>query len=306
MAEYKVVDAEKLDADLSSVADAIRTKGGTSESLTFPQGFVDAVGAISSGGGESLPDWDDDSPIIATGEGYPVNAPKTWWDLTEKGTFRWHSRSTNTTASVGAVAFDAIPDNYKAICEKILQIDVEESVGSAYTVFAPNCERVRLPASVTNWKSYGLSSLKEVDMSQTSIKNFLDQMFSTQGVVTELILPETFELVPYKCFSGSPIQKINLGNIKQFNISCFENCYYLKGSITFSQSLTQIYNKAFANTRLEEIKFRQSVGNNPIIANNAFSNCKNLLDIYVPWSEGEVADAPWGATNATIHYNSEV
>lgn len=51
MAEYKVVDAEKLDADLSSVADAIRTKGGTSESLTFPQGFVDAVDAIESGGG---------------------------------------------------------------------------------------------------------------------------------------------------------------------------------------------------------------------------------------------------------------
>lgn len=51
MAEYKVVDAEKLDADLSSVADAIRTKGGTSESLTFPQGFVGAVGAIESGGG---------------------------------------------------------------------------------------------------------------------------------------------------------------------------------------------------------------------------------------------------------------
>lgn len=54
MAEYKVVDAEKLDADLASVADAIRTKGGTSESLTFPQGFVDAVDAISSGGGDNL------------------------------------------------------------------------------------------------------------------------------------------------------------------------------------------------------------------------------------------------------------
>ena len=51
MAEYKVVDAEKLDADLASVADAIRTKGGTTEELTFPQGFVDGIGAIESGGG---------------------------------------------------------------------------------------------------------------------------------------------------------------------------------------------------------------------------------------------------------------
>lgn len=41
-------------ADLKAVADAIRTKGGTSDALTFPGGFVDAVGAIQagSGGGE--------------------------------------------------------------------------------------------------------------------------------------------------------------------------------------------------------------------------------------------------------------
>ena len=41
------------------------------------------------------------------------------------------------------------------------------------------------------------------------------------------------------------------------------------------------------------------------IAANAFNQCTNLHDIYVPWSEGEVANAPWGATNATIHYNWE-
>lgn len=41
-------------ADLVSVADAIRAKGGTSEALTFPGGFVDAVNAIQTGGnGES-------------------------------------------------------------------------------------------------------------------------------------------------------------------------------------------------------------------------------------------------------------
>lgn len=29
-------------------------------------------------------------------------------------------------------------------------------------------------------------------------------------------------------------------------------------------------------------------------------------DIFVPWAEGEIAGAPWGAINARIHYNSEV
>ena len=31
--------------------------------------------------------------------------------------------------------------------------------------------------------------------------------------------------------------------------------------------------------------------------------CTNLTTINVPWAEGAVAGAPWGATNATINYN---
>lgn len=44
------------DTDLGAVADAIRTKGGTSADLVFPQGFVDAIDAIS-GGGPSADDY---------------------------------------------------------------------------------------------------------------------------------------------------------------------------------------------------------------------------------------------------------
>ena len=45
------MDYKVKGADLSSVADAIRTKGGTSASLSFPDGFVEAIGNISGGGG---------------------------------------------------------------------------------------------------------------------------------------------------------------------------------------------------------------------------------------------------------------
>lgn len=47
MAVDKLVDSAQLDADLTSVANAIRTKGGTSAQLAFPSGFVSAIGAIS-------------------------------------------------------------------------------------------------------------------------------------------------------------------------------------------------------------------------------------------------------------------
>ena len=49
MALDKLVDSTQLDADLTSVANAIRTKGGTSASLAFPAGFVTAIGNIPSG-----------------------------------------------------------------------------------------------------------------------------------------------------------------------------------------------------------------------------------------------------------------
>lgn len=38
--------------DLTAVANAIRTKGGTSGLLEFPGGFADAIAAIQAGGGE--------------------------------------------------------------------------------------------------------------------------------------------------------------------------------------------------------------------------------------------------------------
>ena len=40
------------DNSLASVADAIRSKGGTSDALVFPDGFVSAISAIQTGGGE--------------------------------------------------------------------------------------------------------------------------------------------------------------------------------------------------------------------------------------------------------------
>ena len=40
--------------DLTAVADAIRAKGGTGARLTFPDGFVGAVQAIDTGGGDLL------------------------------------------------------------------------------------------------------------------------------------------------------------------------------------------------------------------------------------------------------------
>ena len=59
-------------------------------------------------------------------------------------------------------------------------------------------------------------------------------------------------------------------------------------------------NAFYACSGLTEITFE---GTPKTIFGNVFSNCKNLATINVPWAQGAVANAPWGATNATINYN---
>ena len=51
MALDKVVDSAALDTQLTSIADAIRAKTGGSDSLVFPDGFLQAIAAIEAGGG---------------------------------------------------------------------------------------------------------------------------------------------------------------------------------------------------------------------------------------------------------------
>ena len=67
------------------------------------------------------------------------------------------------------------------------------------------------------------------------------------------------------------------------------------------ESLLQIDANAFCYcTGLTAITFKSTPNS---IANNAFYGCTNIRNINVPWAEGAVANAPWGATNATINYN---
>lgn len=67
------------------------------------------------------------------------------------------------------------------------------------------------------------------------------------------------------------------------------------------ESVTSIGNYTFENCNgITNLTFE---GTPTSVGKNAFYGCTNLTTINVPWSEGEVANAPWGATNATINYN---
>lgn len=71
-------------------------------------------------------------------------------------------------------------------------------------------------------------------------------------------------------------------------------------SFTVPANCVGISDKAFSgDTALASVTFR---GTPSSISNLAFQGLTALADIYVPWASGAVEGAPWGATNATIHY----
>jgi hypothetical protein len=86
-------------------------------------------------------------------------------------------------------------------------------------------------------------------------------------------------------------------NIRNY---AFEYCSSLT-SMTIPDSVTSIGHYAFQICRnLTSVTFK---GTPSSISSNTFSDCSVLNTINVPWAEGSVSDAPWGATNATINYN---
>lgn len=113
------------------------------------------------------------------------------------------------------------------------------------------------------------------------------------------------------CFSGNMFQNcgnlINLygdtSNVTLIGGSAFGGCVKLT-EFPYMPKLNRIDASAFYNCKgLTEIKIYNTL---TTFSSGAFNACTNITDIYVPWAENAVANAPWGATNATIHYNSEV
>lgn len=264
---------------------------------------------VGQSGGGDLPDWDDDSPIIASGNAYP-STKNLEWELTEKGTFRWkfiEGVAGNNKAEIfSSNSLNMLSANYKKIATNIKQVYFPDGVVKAEVVYAPNCERIRFPDTITERHTIAaLTSLKELDLSGDFYTTIPDYHCSTMPSLEKVQLCPKTTILPRnsfdKCYS---LKEINLENITSFAQACLDSDFSLTGAIVFNAGLTQIAATAFRSTNITSITFQNSTANLPTIANNSFYQCNGLLDIYVPWAEDAVADAPWGATNATIHYNT--
>ena len=273
MAEYKIVDAEKLDSDLKTVADSIRAKGGTNTTLSFPEGFNSSIASIKA-------QKEEQAKIE---------------NITDNGTY--------TITPDEGKALSSVVVNVKAKKEEQEKIFNATTEGE-YTV-TPDSGKVfssvtvKVPITFMDWATNNILS-KYSDFDFTGITTIRSHTFSHSHLKT-IIMPDVTTM-EQDAFNGCNFLSLDSlpTNLTKLDFRVFYDCY----NITINKipmSIQRIEANAFYGCRsLTEMTFE---GTPSFVNAIAFYNCPNLTTINVPWAEGEVENAPWGAVNATINYN---
>ena len=145
----------------------------------------------------------------------------------------------------------------------------------------------------------------EVLWSLKQIRIKLNNIDTTIKVVNLLNGVET---IGAACFQqATRLNSVILSDtLKAVGDYAFYGDYYIgyeggTNNLVFPSTLLSIGTSSFQNcTHIQSVIIKSL---NPTIKSNSFAGCTELTNIYVAWSEGEVAGAPWGAVNATITYN---
>lgn len=252
MAEYLVTDT-----DLTSVADTIRSKKGTSAKLSFPDGWKDAINTISSDGTYIPSEPYIEEVYGGSDGGYLISA-----------TLRGYT-------FVRAYAF------YE-----------QQSLSS-----------VTLPDGITEIKDYAFGDCRLLNLSSlpSSLTTIRRQAFYSCFELAITSLPSGLRTIEDYSFSGCHKLAISSfpDSLSSIDNHAFDGCENLTSIIFNGATILEPF--AFNNcTGLTSVIFKKTPSK---IGSGAFQGCTNLTEIKVPWAEGEVANAPWGATNATITYN---
>lgn len=267
---------------LTNLANTIRSKTGEDKSYTVDE-MVEKIDGMESSVLTSLNVTENGTYTPESGfDGFSQVNVDVQPDLrplsvTENGTYQPDGFDGYGQVSVDVaqeITYDEIASGTKPSGDIVLT--VEEVVAEAFRtcpkitgIYAPNCKYVRT------------------------------QGFMGCSGLTSLYMPNV-EVIEGTGFSSNRLQSLFLPSIKKLGNDTFAWSSTLK-SVILGKNLESAGDSLLRNTSSGWVcKF---LGTPTSLGTRMFYNTSGG-DIYVPWPEGEVANAPWGATNATIHYDT--
>ena len=199
------------DTDLKKVADAIRTKGGTSADLTYPNGFVTAIQNIQTGTDTSDATLNSNSQMLSgvtaysQGTKYTGNIPsKSSSDLTASGATvtvpagHYASNATKSVSSGSASAPSTISGTSSTVSVSNNTVTLSKTVSVTPSVTAGYISS----GTATN-SSVSLSGSMTTQAAQTLYPSTSDQTISSGRYLSGT-----------QTFKGVAIANLTAGNIK--------------------------------------------------------------------------------------------
>lgn len=178
--------------------------------------------------------------------------------------------------------------------------DNEEQSMVSCKVLGNNLKSIGMGAFRGNYK------LRKVDLPD-SVTDIGRDAFA-ESYLDRFEFPSNLQSIGERAFYRSCLYGVNGGTInipdsvKTIGARAFCSLSGMgETDIVIGSGVTSIETGAFSYSgRFKKVTMKCK---SPTIATDAFENCEVLLVINVAWSQGAVAGAPWGATNATINYN---
>ena len=267
---------------LTAIANAIRSKTGSTDPLSLDDMPTAIEGIQSGSGGESTAvepyieeTYDDSGGLI----------------------------------DVNMVGYSKVRSYAFYGCKKLALTSLPSGLTSIGSYAFYNCSNLALtslPSGLTNIESYAFQNCKNLALTSlpSGLTNISNSAFSSCSNLALTSLPYGITSIGREAFYGCSNLALTSfpDSITSIGQWAFRDCTLLPSTIVLPSSLTIFNSGVFKGVNVTTITFTRKLTS--VMSDMlSISDYPNLTTINVPWSQGEVNYAPWGAKNATINYN---